>query len=245
MKMDFFTRTYRGDSQWLSYLMRSIPKFCSGYNEFVVVCPKSDRDIIYQVTRPYDVRLEATEDDIGRGYLEQQYSKMIADTFCEGDYIGFVDSDCMFVLPNTPDSWFENGKIRYLVTPYAELGNAVPWRKFTEAALGFECPFETMRRHPCVFPRGVIANCRTYMVLRHHKPLRNYILEQGGNSFSEFNVMGSYALQVEPDRFQFIDTTESPLPPKIVEQRWSYGGLTDKIKAENERILSCCVLGKC
>lgn len=238
MKVDIFIRTYRHDANWLRYLIRSIVKFCSGYNSVVVVCPKSDWDVIQPVTNAYPVKLITTDDDLGSGYLEQQYSKMTADLFCDGDYIAFVDSDCIFVKPNTPEVWFENGKVKYLITPYSALGTSVPWQQFTQKALGFECPFETMRRHPCVFPREVIAGCRTYLMMLHHKPLRTYILEQGGNSFSEFNVMGSYALAVEPEKFHFLDTTSNPLPEKVLEQRWSYGGLTKQIMDDNERILS-------
>lgn len=238
MKMDLFIRTYHHDAPWLYWLMRSIPKFCSGYNEIVVACPQSDVPVISRTISGYPVSLKPTDNDRGRGYLEQQYTKMCADQFCSGDYIGFVDSDCIFIRPNSPASWFHGDKIRYLITPYTALPPDVPWQRFTEKALGFACPYETMRRHPCVFPREVIEHCRSYISVLHKKPLRDYILEQGGNSFSEFNAMGSYAFAVEPEKFVFIDTTQNPLPPLLLKQAWSYGGITNQIVQEYERILA-------
>jgi len=234
MKMDLFIRTYRNDAGWLRYLLRSIQKFCSVYNEIIVACPKSDAGIIRRVVGEYPItgmRLVLVENDMGSGYLEQQYTKMTADLICTGDYIGFVDSDCIFILPNSPDTHFVDGKIRYLITPYECVPTALKWKPITEAALGFPCPFETMRRHPCVYPKEVIAHCRAWIEFMHHRSLHSFILEQG---ISDFNAMGSFALEREPEKFMFEDTTKHPLPPEILKQRWSYGGISPEIAAENE-----------
>lgn len=239
--MDFFIRTYRSDAQWLSLLLRSIKKFCNGYHEFVMVCPNQDSDIIQSALRCFPltpIRLETTDENPSMGYLEQQYSKMMADQYCSGDYIGFIDSDCMFIKHNTPETWFVDGKIRYLITPYEALGNTVNWRPITEDVLGFSCPFETMRRHPCVFPREVIEHCRAYISFLHRRPFKDVVMSYYGHAFSEFNVMGSYARELEPKPFSFIDTTKNDLPEKVLEQRWSYGGITPQIQEESERILS-------
>lgn len=242
MKMDIFIRTYHKDAQWLIYLLRSIRKYCSGYNEFIVACPISDLHQIRELVDTHgtgirSIRLVITEDDYGNGYMAQQHTKMMADTYSNADYIGFVDSDCIFVTRNSPETWMVGDKIRYLITHYSSLGDTVPWKGITEKALRFECPFETMRRHPCVFPREVITHCREYMEKIHGKPLKSYIYEQPNGSFSEFNVMGSYARQMEPEKFMFVDTAHNPLPPEILKQRWSYGGITPEIAAENDRIL--------
>lgn len=239
--MDLFIRTYRGDAAWLSYLLRSIKKFCSGYHEILVAYPRSDAAILEPLIDSRNVtglRKVVVDDDAGTGYMAQQYTKMTADIHSTADYIAFLDSDCLCTVPNNPQTWMEGDKIRYLITPYEILGITVPWKPITEKALKFECKFETMRRHPCVFPREVITHCREYMEQIHGKPLRDYISEQPHGSFSEFNVMGSYALQKESEKFMFLDTTKNPLPPEVIKQRWSYGGLTPLIFEENERILA-------
>lgn len=238
MKMDWFIRTYQRDLEWLRYLMRSMKKFCSGYHEIVVVCPNVERDVIYPVVSPYDVTLVSVHNHEHKGYLEQQYHKMVADTFCSGDYIAFVDSDCIFTKPNTPETWFVDGKIMYLITPFSVLGSTAPYKELTERALGVPCEFETMRRHPCIYPREVIEGCRKRVESIHGMMLRDYILDHCGGKFSEFNVMGNYAMHFEPQKFHFVDTTKNPLPEKYLEQRWSYGGLTRTIIDENERFLS-------
>lgn len=242
-KMDMFIRTYRNDISWLSYLLRSIKKFCSDYHEFIVACPISDLhhigNLLYVLRLDIpNMRIVVTENDDGNGYMGQQFDKMNADTYSDADYIGYVDSDCIFTTPNTPNTWFVGNKIQYLITPYEVLGNTVPWKGITEKALKFDCPFETMRRHPCVYPKDVIKHCREYIEKLHGKSLRTYIMEQPTGQFSEFNAMGSYALKMEPENFLFVDTTKNPLPPEILKQRWSYGGVTSDIAAENEKILA-------
>jgi hypothetical protein len=236
-RMAIFIRTFKNDAQWLVYCLRSIKKFCTGYSEVVLACPKEDMAVIQQVVAPYRHRVVPVENDPAKGYLEQQVTKLCADQFTDAEYILMTDSDCLFIVPNTPLSWFTNGRIVHLITPWAALegGGAMVWRKPTEAALGYPCEYETMRRHPFVFPRSVIANCRKWIENRHRKPIREYVLSTGG--FSEFNSLASYAMSREPQWFTFVNTTNNPLPPEIVKQFWSWGGITPEVKHRMDAIL--------
>lgn len=236
-KMAIFIRTYRNDAQWLVYCLRSINKFCSGYSETVVVCPVSDHTIIAPLVKYPNMRVDVTEDEPERGYVLQQVTKMKADMYTNADYVLYTDSDCVFTKPNSPSTWFNAGKIVYLITPWAQLADsgAMKWKAITEAALGFEVQEEVMRRLPLVYPRSVISACRAWVESLHKMSLREYVLAQP--EFSEFNVMGNFALHQKPQQFDFWDTTNRELPETIVSQKWSYGGITPQIQQETEALL--------
>ena len=44
------------------------------------------------------------------GYLAQQITKLYADTWCKGDYVLHIDSDCVFYKEFSPDCFFIDGK---------------------------------------------------------------------------------------------------------------------------------------
>jgi hypothetical protein len=234
-QMDIFIRTFHRDAPWLSHALQSIRRFCRGYGGVHLVYPQEDESVIRQCVQGYTVTMHPVQNNPGVGYLEQQVSKLTADTFTKADYILFVDSDCFMFRNNQPADWFTNGKIPHLITPWNMVGDAKMWKAPTEKALGCEARYETMRRFPLVFPRSVIAGCRQHVERLHRKPIRDYVIEQ--QSFSEFNVLGTYAMQFAPHAFTFLDTTINPLPPLIARQYWSWGGLTDAVKQDMEQIL--------
>jgi len=75
--------------------------------------------------------------------------------------------------------------------------------------------------------------------------LKDYIMSQPYREFSEFNCLGFYLYEYHRDKFEWFDTSkhpESEWPTLTVDQCWSWGGLTDEIKAKWENILSGNVL---
>lgn len=170
--------------------------------------------------------------------MHQQTTKMLAHYYSTGDNIMFVDSDCVFERETTPELLCPTGKPDLLVTPYAQLGNSVPWKPITEKALGFECEFETMRRLPITVPSTALAEVEAYMRAKWNvNDVGAYIMRQPGREFSEFNVIGSYILKHMPNAVRVVDTTRCQIPEPIVLQSWSWGGITPDIRLIIEEIL--------
>lgn len=234
MTTSIFIRSYAKDFEWLKYCLRSIQKHCRGFHETVIATPDASILQTWGLTR--EKVCQVTESPGCGGYMLQQIDKLNADRYCSGDYVLFVDSDCTFQTACEPATFFTGDKPTMLITPYSELGTTVPWQKSTEKALGFPCEFETMRRLPMLYPRDLFTPLRTHIQSRHGKSLEEYVRSQPNNAFSEFNAMGSWALKFHPDRFAWLDTTKNPLPPTIVNQNWSYGGITPAILAKMEEV---------
>lgn len=237
MKTSIFIRSYHKDFDWLAYCLASIRKYCRGFEETVIVVPA---DSIRQL-KQFQLKGEKTFSCVNHpnGYLHQQVTKLYADTYVKGDYILFVDSDCVFTQEVTPETYFSDGKPVMLITPYSELGASVPWQPITEKALGFPCPFETMRRIPWICRKDLLEQVRIHMANLHDCAANEYVMAQPNRAFSEFNVLGSYALtHYSPEYYKFLDTTKEPLPPLTAIQHWSWGGISDQLRDELKRIIS-------
>jgi len=214
---DIFIRSYKADFQWLALCLKAIAKYCTGFRDVIVVVPEQDKPEIdgWNLTRE-KVFGEVEE---GRGYLWQQYCKMSADRFTDAEVVVFMDSDCIVPRPLTPDMLYSKGKLNMVVTPYERMPERFPWKPATEKALGFECPMETMRRHPFAYPMELIVRCREHLEALHGQPLKDYIM--GQETFSEFNALGAWCLSRHRDRFHVINTDLVELPPPLMDQYWS------------------------
>lgn len=241
MTYDIVIRSYKKDFKWLVYCLQSITKFCDGFRQVVVVVPDQDKEEIetWNLTKERIVSVH----EYGRGYLHQQTSKMLADTFTDADVIMFLDSDCVLTEPLRPEMLYTNGKLTMLITPYTEFPDDFPWQKPTEKALGFPCPFETMRRHPFAYPSKILRECREHVEALHHQDITSYIMSQ--HAFSEFNVIGSFCREMMPSWFHFIDTTKEPLPNTVLKQYWSHDPKWETIEKEIKVILNAPVEQQC
>ncbi len=241
MKTVIFIKSYRKDFPWLAYCLRSIKKFCSGYEGVVLCVPHGDRAAVPFGGVDDMIVIETADKQQKDGYLYQQVVKICADLFCPGmTHILYVDSDNCFNTSNTPESWLKDGKPIIWYTPYSALvvdGKAqTPWQPITEKALGMKIEFECMRRFPIMSTPEALRGLREHIEKVHHMPFADYVLSQPRGQFSEFNALGAYCMAKMSDKFTFINTLEY-LPKALLNQHWSWGGLTDKIKAELEAIL--------
>lgn len=182
-------------------------------------------------------RVVAVPDEPGKGYLDQQSTKMHADMYTAADYVLFTDSDTVFSRPTTPDSTrSDDGRIVHLMTPWEHVGDAICWKPAIKKALGYVGDYEMMRRLPFVFPREVLRECRKDIETLHGMDLRQYIL--GCDTFSEFNVLGTWAFRNAYTHFDFQDTTKlKELPPLVSRQFWSWGGITPEVQKEIETMV--------
>src|SRR5262249_42897707 len=132
-----------------------------------------------------------------------------------------------------------DGKLNWMMTPYDK--TATPWKSITEKFLKQPVEFEFMRRFPIIIPRWLHWEVRAFCEREHKLQIEKYIMQQPYRAFSEFNALGAYAYAFHRDKFNWINTEEVPpekWPVLTVDQRYSHGGLNEKIKQEWEEILS-------
>ena len=232
--VDIFIRTYSADLKWLSYCLRSIEKYCTGFRDVIIVIPQSQHHLLtgFSLTKEKISTCPDYKDD----YLGQQITKLEADRYTDADFILFTDSDTLFTQPVTPKDFTREGKPLILKTKYEKVESAIIWKAVTEKALGFPIAFEFMRRLPFCYHSSTLNAVRNHIKERHNKDYSDYIQTQPNRAFSEFNTVGAYADKFEQDKYDFQDTDEG-LPTLYVRQFWSWGGLTEEVMAEIEKIL--------
>ena len=230
MSASIFIKTWEGDLDWLPYCLKSIEKYASGFDVVVVVADNSCVSRVSRIVKSPAI-LEAVG-DWKNGYVQQQWIKLTADKYIDSEYILYVDSDCIFHTPFTPESFMREGTPVLLKTEYGNLGGAEAWREITSNFVGFPVTHEYMRRLPWMYRSDSIYNFRK-MYPHTEKHLRS--LET--RDFSEFNALGAYIEKYESEKY-IISNTEFWTPDSVATQYWSWGGLTPAIKAEIEKVLA-------
>ena len=172
------------------------------------------------------------------GYLSQQIHKLYADviTNYEADYILHIDSDTLFTRPVTPRSFFTGDRLDWYYTPYEN--TETPWKPITEKFVRTEVKNEFMRRLPMMIPKWLYPFARENCLANHQVSLGDYIKAQPYREFSEFNVLGALAWIHFHDKFEWFNTLTFEMPLPFARQFYSWGGLTDEVKAEIQTILN-------
>ncbi len=238
---DIFIRTYPADYPWLAYCLKSIQKFCTGFRKtWIISTAAAGLPIDSFPNLEWKVMNEETED----GYLAQQIHKLYADVILdyEADYILFMDSDTLFTTPVTPATFFTSNKPTWYMTPYDKI--ETPWKPIVEKFMQKPVEYEFMRRHPMVVPRWLFPRLREYCHAKHGRIISEYIKNQPYREFSEFNALGAFAYEKYRDKFAWVNTEEVRMPPAVVRQFFSWGGITEEVKSEIDTILSVPVLAE-
>ncbi len=216
MTCDILIKTCKRDAPYHEHCLASIEKFCSGFRRVVVV-----------------------EGEHPPGYLHQQVVKMRADLHTDADFTLVTDSDTLFAMPVTPETFFTGDKVNWIVTPWDAEMLANPgtktWYDVMGQFHGKVPPFEFMRRQPFMLPRWLTKDLREWCEFQHSKDIEDYVMEKG--VFSEFNVLGHHAWLFHRDKFNWIDTSIEVLPPPVTFQMWSHDPIEKNIK-EIRRILA-------
>lgn len=219
-----FIVSFKGDFDWLKYLLRSIEKYCKDFLEVVVAMPQQD---VEYFKNPSNAKIIGYEDgSFKSSFMGHLWAKLCADKFCKGDVVVMVDSDCIFTKPTTPAMFVtHDNRCINLCTKYSVLGKSVPWQKDTERVLGRKVEYETMRRHGNCYPIGLFQKLREHMekVLRRPiKELLELVPNRGSKNtfeaFSEFNSCGAFGMYFMPERFQFLDTEKHKIPENTIFQ---------------------------
>jgi len=222
MKYAIFIRTYAGDYNWLIYCLRSLKKNAPGVPIYIATSSTPDTHLF----EAYGAHWAGSGHDHADDYVGQQITKMKADQFvtCDLEYVIHIDSDT--VLLDSFDKIFKDGKPYMLRTPYDQLPPEVPWKASTEKHLGWGVSHEYMRRFPLVYPFGLYKELRQHLAVKNGG-FENWVRTIERRDVSEFNLLGAFAFENNHDDFVWIDTDRDELPPLIVKQNWSWGGIEE------------------
>lgn len=263
LRMHILIVTHARDLPFLEYCLRSIRKFANGFSGVTLAVPDNERSVFDRFAGD-DVRVHYYEDVAGKGMLRHMTIKCRADEIIpEADAILHMDADCMFWKDATPDDFMAAGRLVMVRERYAECGkrnpNRLVWRDAVQRAVGFVPEFETMVRHPQVYPRDLYRWVRQLVEGTNGQPFDHYVLSgqnQFPQSFAEFPTIGAVGIRDFTERFTFVnydhagDARECGVSTqhtqfqylyradrdKIVEF-WSHGGI-DSYRKDAERFLA-------
>lgn len=171
--------------------------------------------------------------------MRAQLGMMEADLLVpDADVIYLVGSDCVFFADFGPDLYCRDGKPVVLMNSWEALSTAnspcMPWKRGTDRVLGFETPYEYMRRLPSVYPRSIFYPMRQRVALIHSKPFDEYIIEgnKARRDTSEANILGAFGWAkmretchwLDVDNVEWVDGNPKGYP-SVMLQNWSHGGL--------------------
>lgn len=220
-------RTYFRDLPWLRFALAAIEAHCAGFAETVVVTPRWSASRVRR-SLPGWVRLVVCP-DYRDDYLGQQVSKLYADECTDAELICHVDSDMIFCGPAGPADLLQDGRVRVVGRPVAELGRHRPWLASTEGFLGWPVTHDFMRHPPFTFPRWLYPEVREYARVTHRTNLAEYVLGRPPRGFSEFNVLGAYAYARHRPAFAWTGTG-----PELCRWYWSRAGIDPALHRELE-----------
>jgi len=241
MTVDIVIKSHPADYQWLGYCLRSIQKFATGFNQVIVMLPRSAP---LKLTAETVVYL-----DVDENYLSQQVAKLNADQHTKADYCLHFDSDMIFTRPVTPDYFFKDGKPVWTITQWGDIPGRVEkkaWFHVMAKALQ-ECPpCEFMRKCAIIAPRWLYPEFRKFIEETHGITMDAYVMNQPGHEFSEYNTLGFFAWLKHREKFHWHDTEIDGVPEWPFKQYWSHSGMkheghhgpTHAEKAEIEAILA-------
>lgn len=245
--------TFARDLEWMKYSLDSFKKYATGFAGIVIVVPTWDVEKFLPLerygTKDCPVLIKNFLEYPGKGFVHHLAMKCYADVFCpEATYILHMDPDCLWCSRVTPRDYFDNGLPVMVIEHYDAVKTyhegRYNWKKVTEEALKFDCPFETMCRHPSIYHSDTYRKLRDYMEKTHITPFYDFVIKQKNSfpqGFGEFNTLGSFALKMQGDEYFFIDRGNKGAagdPEPKVWQGWSYTGVhSEKNRNEIQKIL--------
>jgi len=250
LKIAIFIRSYAPDAVWLSYCLRSIRKYATGFEYVLVAVPNRDAHIFAPMKTQYGIRLH--EYTVSRKpMLSSEVQLCRADEICpDVDAVCTLDSDCMYYKPASMADNLMCGKPVLRGQSFELLARdnnpGVIWQRFAEQALGFKPEYETMC-HPTIYLTKTFKPFREHIERRTGRRFEDYVLsctERWPQSFAELTSLGAFALRFCARDYKLIDMhgpdaaaiTDSgePVSTHKLRQFWSKGPMP---AAEMEAIL--------
>jgi len=236
MKVDIFIRSYEKDFQWLQYCLRSIKRYALGFNEVVIVYPKTEAKIDFLGFKTIQIENQCEDD-----YVGQQLTKFTANRYVskETTHILFVDSDCCFYDFFEPQTYMENGKPVIHITNYCHIPESAFWKPITEAFFNnsFLVDFEFMRCQPLLFEKQTLIDLQKWAIINKRKTIDSICKTIKSRGLSEFNILGAYLYYVnKKNNYCFIDT-KTKIRRNPCKQYWSWGKINRSIEAELKKFI--------
>lgn len=232
MNAELFIVSYRRDFRYLVYCLRSIDKFAKEFGLTLVV---PDRDFeeavaLCRQTPEIPTHIVSGQEWPGQGMLWHFYEILFADERSpKADVFLHIDSDCVFTEPVYKSDYIVNGKPLLLFESFASLGPKHPeilrWRDCTRQCLPFEPLYETMRRHPEVYHRGLYKRTRELIEFKVQESLESYLKKQRNEypqSFCEHVTLGNVAIHEFSELYELYDLEKKPWPEPKLAQAWSH-----------------------
>lgn len=199
------------DVEMLSYLLRSIHQNVSGFAGIVLAVPV--KDVKHFKNLPPEVTLTTFDEREGKGMLHHEIIICRADELCPyADFIVHVDSDCMFWRKTTPETYIRNGRALLVRESYAAIAprnpNRLIWGRCVERACGIVPEYDTMVRHPNVYPRALYAHVRKLVEQHTGVGFDDYVFscENGfPQGFAEFPLLGTVGLRDFKKLFDVVE----------------------------------------
>lgn len=237
-------RSYHGGSRLLNqYLLSTIPLFVDS-NKFpltVILDEESPKDhelghCLKSLTLPISVEYEKLPGgrtniesvDIfpttawpgqrygTKGYMRQLWSTYYFDLYTDAEIIGIVDSDSSFFSYVTKSTILDPvGRI------HARALYGIYYRNDV-TALGFNDIYEFMgpARFPMWFYRETFANCRRHIATRFNTTFDEAFKIFAAGPSSPFNVLYSYAVKHEPERYRLVLTDDPTGTISVATHQW-------------------------
>lgn len=195
-------RSYFFDFVFLNRTFASVEMFWP-YNigKKIIVLDIGEEYLINQIPPQWTVYFEKFEDPIGNdGYVGKQWSNMVADRYCDEEFIAVTDSDLIMQTKVTPDLIFNNdGK------PFMQFSE-----KFQVEYLWYDNPnilkikdwVNGMTKLPFVIRRDDVIGMRNYIERIHGKKLP-VVLETYRN-FSQCCLFATYVYHEKNPNYQYV-----------------------------------------
>ncbi len=147
-----------------------------------------------------------------KGYFLQQLSMFYVEECFDQKYVGFIDTDTLFVTSTTPELMFHRAKpivLGHYGQPRFE------WWKGTSIALGKKEVFTCMTYFPVVMKVEHLIALRRYVADLHNTSFLNVFRKFATNQtdFSQFSIMCNYMWYFHHDEYQFHAQIQSPREP--------------------------------
>lgn len=200
----------RRDLEMLHYCLSSIHRHARGFSGVTLVVPEAERRHFNWVR---DAKVVTFVERPGKGMLHHEIMICRADELCpNASAILHVDSDCMFWEPVTPADYMPGGKCLMVRERYEWIAprnpNRLIWRTCVERAVGFTPEWETMVRHPNIYPRELYGRVRDLVETHTGVRFDDYVFscENGfPQGFAEFPTLGAVAIRDMAEMFSFVD----------------------------------------
>lgn len=151
----------------------------------------------------------AFQGDAGIGGHDRQQLRMLqADLWSQAEYVGFVDSDAIFITPVMQEDMFDPAGKPFIIGEVGKPQNPGFWAlvpQQTAAAMGFPEPFRCMSEFPLVVKMQHIKEMRAFLEQKFQKSIERIWKDNivVGKPYSQFNMMCAWLYKFKASEYSF------------------------------------------